>query len=88
MFQFQIPLVSTTGGLADTVIDGYTGLQMGAFSVEVSTDSFKSASYNRFQFALYFLWNSCSNFVIGVCLLFGSVKWFLQLMQLQLLKQS
>lgn len=37
MIQCQIPLVSTTGGLADTVIDGYTGLQMGAFSVEVST---------------------------------------------------
>ncbi|XP_023520496.1 granule-bound starch synthase 1, chloroplastic/amyloplastic-like [Cucurbita pepo subsp. pepo] len=32
-----IPLVSTTGGLADTVIDGYTGLQMGAFSVECET---------------------------------------------------
>uniref|UniRef100_A0A0A0KNM0 Granule-bound starch synthase n=1 Tax=Cucumis sativus TaxID=3659 RepID=A0A0A0KNM0_CUCSA len=34
-----IPLVSTTGGLADTVIDGYTGLQMGAFSVECETVS-------------------------------------------------
>uniref|UniRef100_A0A9I9CMB6 Starch synthase, chloroplastic/amyloplastic n=1 Tax=Cucumis melo TaxID=3656 RepID=A0A9I9CMB6_CUCME len=33
-----IPLVSTTGGLADTVIDGYTGLQMGAFSVEQLRD--------------------------------------------------
>ncbi|XP_022159719.1 granule-bound starch synthase 1, chloroplastic/amyloplastic [Momordica charantia] len=32
-----IPLVSTTGGLADTVIDGYTGLQMGPFSVECET---------------------------------------------------
>ncbi|XP_057969694.1 granule-bound starch synthase 1, chloroplastic/amyloplastic [Malania oleifera] len=29
-----VPLVASTGGLVDTVVEGFTGFQMGAFSVE------------------------------------------------------
>jgi len=31
-----VPIVSSTGGLVDTVQEGYTGFHMGAFNVEVS----------------------------------------------------
>lgn len=30
-----MPIVASTGGLVDTVKEGYTGFQMGAFNVEV-----------------------------------------------------
>ena len=32
-----MPIVASTGGLVDTVEEGFTGFQMGAFSVEVSS---------------------------------------------------
>lgn len=32
----QVPIVASTGGLVDTVKEGFTGFQMGAFNVEVS----------------------------------------------------
>lgn len=32
----QVPIVASTGGLHDTVKEGFTGFQMGAFNVEVS----------------------------------------------------
>lgn len=32
-----VPIVSSTGGLVDTVKEGYTGFQMGSFSVECKT---------------------------------------------------
>ena len=31
-----MPIVASTGGLVDTVKEGFTGFQMGAFNVEVS----------------------------------------------------
>jgi glycogen synthase len=31
----QVCIVSSTGGLVDTVKEGYTGFHMGAFNVEV-----------------------------------------------------
>lgn len=31
----QVPIVASTGGLVDTVQEGFTGFQMGAFNVEV-----------------------------------------------------
>lgn len=31
----QVPIVSSTGGLVDTVKEGYTGFHAGAFNVEV-----------------------------------------------------
>jgi hypothetical protein len=33
----QVPIVSSTGGLVDTVKEGYTGFHAGAFNVEVRT---------------------------------------------------
>jgi len=32
----QVPIVSSTGGLVDTVQEGFTGFHMGAFNVDVS----------------------------------------------------
>lgn len=32
----QVPICASTGGLVDTVKEGYTGFHMGDFSVEVS----------------------------------------------------
>ncbi|KAL8111191.1 hypothetical protein AgCh_019056 [Apium graveolens] len=32
-----VPIVASTGGLVDTVKEGYTGFQMGAFNVECET---------------------------------------------------
>lgn len=31
----QVPICASTGGLVDTVKEGYTGFHMGAFNVEV-----------------------------------------------------
>lgn len=31
----QVPIVASTGGLVDTVKEGFTGFQMGGFNVEV-----------------------------------------------------
>lgn len=31
----QVPIVASTGGLVDTVKEGFTGFQMGSFNVEV-----------------------------------------------------
>ena len=36
----QIPICASTGGLVDTVKEGYTGFHMGAFSVEVCHNIF------------------------------------------------
>lgn len=33
----QVPIVASTGGLVDTVKEGFTGFQMGSFNVEVIT---------------------------------------------------
>jgi granule-bound starch synthase len=33
----QVPIVSSTGGLVDTVKEGYTGFHAEAFNVEVRT---------------------------------------------------
>ncbi|KVH88991.1 hypothetical protein Ccrd_009022, partial [Cynara cardunculus var. scolymus] len=33
----QVPIVASTGGLVETVKEGYTGFQMGASNVEVTT---------------------------------------------------
>lgn len=35
----QIPICASTGGLVDTVKEGYTGFHMGAFNVEVCDHS-------------------------------------------------
>lgn len=32
----QVPIVASTGGLFDTVREGFTGFQMGSFNVDVS----------------------------------------------------
>lgn len=37
----QVPIVASTGGLVNTVLEGYTGFQMGAFNVEVILRSFQ-----------------------------------------------
>lgn len=39
----QVPIVASTGGLVDTVEEGFTGFQMGSFSVDVI---YSSPSYN------------------------------------------
>lgn len=39
----QVPIVASTGGLVDTVKEGFTGFQMGSFSVDVI---YSSPSYN------------------------------------------
>lgn len=39
----QVPIVASTGGLVDTVEEGFTGFQMGSFSVDVIISS---PSYN------------------------------------------
>ena len=35
-FFIQVPIAASTGGLVDTVKEGFTGFHMGAFSAEVS----------------------------------------------------
>lgn len=35
----QIPIVASTGGLVDTVKEGYTGFHIGAFNVDVSKEA-------------------------------------------------
>lgn len=49
----QVPIVASTGGLVDTVKEGFTGFQMGGFNVEVN----KSIS------TLFFLHKNFSTFV-------------------------
>lgn len=36
----QVPNVASTGGLVNTVVEGFTGFQMGAFNVEVISRPF------------------------------------------------
>ena len=40
----QVPIVASTGGLVDTVKEGFTGFQMGSFNVEVITCFLSHAS--------------------------------------------
>ena len=40
----QVPIVASTGGLVDTVKEGFTGFQMGSFNVEVITHILSHAS--------------------------------------------
>lgn len=47
-FLWQVPIVSCTGGLVDTVKEGYTGFQIGSLSVEVSI-SYGILSANLFS---------------------------------------
>lgn len=47
----QVPIVASTGGLVDTVKEGYTGFQMGAFDVEVKTFSLHKTT-RKFCFSI------------------------------------
>lgn len=35
----QVPIVASTGGLVDTVKEGFTGFQMGGFNLDVSNSN-------------------------------------------------
>ena len=52
----QVPIVASTGGLVDTVKEGYNGFQMGAFSVEVSR-----------LFFVFVCWHLDQTFVLPIC---------------------
>lgn len=49
----QVPIVASTGGLVDTVEEGFTGFQMGAFSVEVSSKNWFVFVWNANEWYIY-----------------------------------